>query len=419
MWPVERAIDAVDGSRDELLPFVGPAAALPLYGALARLPQPVAVRVWTVLLIAAACGLAFASLALVRTRRVAALAGALLLGFASGPETSAIALGQVALVSAAAIALALLAFERGALAGGALATLTAALQPNLTIALAARMRDRTALAGAALAATVFAALALAGAGPRGLLAYAHRLGAHGAAESFVTIQHTPASIAWAFGAPAAGALAAGAICALAAIAVTIVATVRSKLDPLDGTLLALVALPFAVPFFHEHDFVVELLPLTVLALRARGGARFLSAFAAALICVNWLNFAQRPEAAAQTVVLGLALACAWVLLGPGSRATRGDLVPFVAIAALACLAVPLGRAHPAPVWPDALPAGYRAPANADASAVWADEQRAAGLTARDPAWGALRALPLAGCIVLGIAVVRTRRRENGGGPSSA
>ncbi|HZX68958.1 MAG TPA: hypothetical protein VFE70_08735, partial [Candidatus Elarobacter sp.] len=85
MWPVERAIDAVDGSRDELLPFVGPAAALPLYGALARLPQPVAVRVWTVLLIAAACGLAFASLALVRTRRVAALAGALLLGFASGP----------------------------------------------------------------------------------------------------------------------------------------------------------------------------------------------------------------------------------------------------------------------------------------------------------------------------------------------
>jgi hypothetical protein len=64
------------------------------------------------------------------------------------------------------------------------------------------------------------------------------------------------------------------------------------------------------------------------------------------------------------------------------------------------------------VWPDALPAGYRAPVTAGASAVWAGEQRAAGLAARQPAWGALRALPLAGCIVLGIAIVSTGRRAD-------
>ena len=418
MWTVERTIERVDPTRDELLPYVGPAAALPVYGALARLPHAVAVRVWTALLVASAAAFVFAALALARTRRRTALAGAALLAIASGPETSAIALGQVALVSAAAIACALVAFERRALAGGALATLVAAFQPNLAIALIARVRDRTTLASAAVAALAFAALTLlAGGGLPGIRAYAHRLAEHGAAERFVAIQHTPAAIAWAFGAPDGPALAAGTLCAVAAVAIVLAAIVLAKLDPLDGTLLAIAALPFAVPFFHEHDFVIELLPLSVLAMRGRAAAPVLTALAAALICVNWLNFAQRPEAAAQTLALGLAAACGYALLRPAAarddmRVTRSDLLPFAAIVALACVALPLGRAFPAPVWPDRLPPGYRAPANADASAVWADEQRAAGLERRQPAWGALRALPLAGCIVLGIAVVRSGRRRS-------
>ena len=164
-----------------------------------------------------------------------------------------------------------------------------------------------------------------------------------------------------------------------------------------------------VPFFHEHDFVVELVPLIVLAVRARGAARAWAGVAAALICVDWLGVAQRPAAAAQIVALGIALACAFAALGKGARFTRADLAPFAAVVVLACAAVPLGRAFPAPVWPDALPAGYRAPAAAGASAVWAGEQRAAGLAARQPAWGALRALPLAGCVVLGFVIVRSRR----------
>jgi hypothetical protein len=409
VWAVERTIENVDASREELLPYVGPAAALPLYGTLARLPHPVAVRVWTVLLIGSAAALVLAALGLSRTRRWTAFAGAALLGIASGPQTSAIALGQVALVSAAAIACALLAFERRALAGGAIATLVAALQPNLAIALIARVRDRTTLAAATLAALAFAALTLAaGGGLPGIRAYAHRLAEHGAAERFVAIQHTPAAIAWAFGASADFALTAGALCAVAAAAIALAAIVVAKLDPLDGTLLAIAALPFAVPFFHEHDFVIELLPLSILAMRGR--APLLTALAAASICVNWLNFAQRPEAAAQTLTLGLAAVCGYALLRPG-RLGRADLLPFAAVVALACVAIPLGGAHPAPVWPDRLPPGYRAPVHADASAVWADEQRVAGLEARQPAWGALRALPLAGCIVLGIAVVISGRRR--------
>jgi len=426
VWRVERTIAGVDGSRDELLPYVGPAAALPLYGALARLPHPVAVRVWTTLLAAAFCALVLAALALARARGAPALLGAALLAGASGPATSDIALGQAALLSAAGIACALLAYERaardangarttgiGATVAGAFATLVAAIQPNLALALIARMRDRAALAAAALGAVAFAALTLAaGGGMHGFLAYVHRLGEHGRAERFVTIQHTPAAIAWGFGASPAIAQAAGTACSLAAILVTIFVIVRGRLGARDGTLLALAALPFAVPFFHEHDFVVELIPLIVLAASTRGPARALAGIAAVAIGTDWLDLAQRTPAEPQIALLGLAVACGFVLLGRGARATRADLAPFVAVIVLACAAIPLARAHPAPTWPDMLPAAYRAPAAADASAVWADEQHAAGLDAPNPAWSALRTIPLTGCIVLGLAVVLTARAEH-------
>jgi hypothetical protein len=65
-----------------------------------------------------------------------------------------------------------------------------------------------------------------------------------------------------------------------------------------------------------------------------------------------------------------------------------------------------------------LPAGFHAAPAADASSVWAAEARAAGLTKREPAWGLLRGLPLAGCLVLAAALVedaRARRRRTAAG----
>ncbi|HEY0395890.1 MAG TPA: glycosyltransferase 87 family protein [Candidatus Elarobacter sp.] len=413
VWRVERTIPGVDAARDELLPYVGPAAALPLLGALARLPHAVAERIWAGSLAAAAGALVLAALALAGTRRPAALLAGLVTGIASGPGTSALALGQAALIAAAAIACALVAFERRSVAAGAGATLLAAIQPNLALALVARMRDRTALLSAALGAAAFAALTLAaGGGASGFGAYVRRLGEHGRAERFATIQHTPAAIAWAFGAPEQLAVALGAACALAAVAATVAVAVRARLGALDGTLLGIAALPLAVPFFHEHDFIVEILPLCILAVRAQGTARALGALALILIGVDWLGLAQRVDAVPQILLLGTAVAFAFVVLGGTPRATRADAAPFAALLALACVAVPLAVAHPAPTWPEALPSGYRAPAAADASAVWADEQRAAGLDVRQPAWGALRALPLIGCVVLGVAIVRCRRSGN-------
>ena len=412
VWTVERTIAGVDVTRDELLPYVGPAAALPLFGLLAHAPHAVAVRIWSGLLALALGGIALASLALARTQRIGALLGAFALTLASGPATSALALGQSAMLSAAGIALALLAFERRWIAAGAGATLLAGIQPNLVPVLIARMRDRAALLSAVIGGAAFVALTLAaGGGLPGLRAYQQRLAEHGLAERFVTIQHTPAAIAWSFGASANVASAIGALIALAALVAIPLAIVRARLGARDGTLLALCALPLALPFFHEHDFVVVLIPLCVLAVVARGPARALAGIAAACVLVDWLGLAQRPPAVAQIVTLAFAVACGFVLLGSGARTGRSDVAPFVAAAALACVAIPLALAHPAPTWPDALPPGYHAPANADISAVWAGEQHAAGLDARVPAWGVLRAIPLAGCIILGIAVVLTGRRR--------
>jgi hypothetical protein len=413
VWDVERRIARVDAARDELLPYVGPAAALPLFGALARLPYPLALRCWVAILAAAYGALFLAALALAGVRRVDALLAAAAFGIASGPGTSDFALGQVALVSAAGIACALVAYERRRIAGGSLATLLAGTQPNLALVLIARMRDRTALLCAALGGGAFALLTLwAGGGLSGALAYAARLAEHARAERFIAIQHTPAAIAAAFGASDPVATAIGYVCAAGAIVATIVVTVRLRLAPRDGTLLAIAAFPFVVPFFHEHDFVLELIPLYLLALRARGSVRVCAGIATAMVLVDWLGLAQRPAAAGQILALAAVVACAFVAMGPGERATRADLVPFAAIVALACLAIPPARAFPAPTWPDALPTAYRAPAGADASEVWAAEQHAASLDARVPAWGALRAIPVAGCIVLGVAVVLARRRRS-------
>jgi len=413
VWGVERGIGGVDAARDELLPYVGPAAALPLFGALARLPHPVAVRVWTALLALAALALVLAVLALapVGLRRGTVVVAALAFVVASGPGTSALALGQVALLSAAGVAWALSALERRAIAPATFATLVAAVQPNLAPVLIARLRDRTAVVCAALAVVAFALLTMwAGGGPTGMSAYAARLVQHAHAEQFVTIQYTPAAIAAAFGIADRVALAIGFVCAIAAVALTIVVTIRFALTPRDGTLLAIAALPLALPFFHEHDFVLELIPLLLLALTARGTVRVWTGVATAMIAVDWLGIAQRPSAAAQIVALAAVTVCAFIVLGRGERATRADLVPVVALVVLFAAAIPLAQAFPAPIWPDALPAHYHAAASADASAVWAGEQHAAGLDARVPAWGALRAIPLAGCIVLGAAIVLGRRR---------
>lgn len=412
IWAAERRVPGVDPARDELLPFVGPAAALPFWGLLARLPYPAALGAWTAILLAALAGIIAAAVALAGAPRTpATYAGAIALTAASAPAIAALALGQAALTAAAGVAGAIAAYRVRRAPAAFAATLVAALQPNLAIALLARLRSRWDLGVAAGAAATFAIVSLAtGGGLAGFWRYLKRLSAHSTAERTVVIQHTPAAIGYALGLPAQTAAALGAAVALLAATAAVVIIVRERLDPSTATLVAAALLPLALPFFHEPDFVLELFAVLILAVRARGRARALAAVAAVLVLVDWFGLAQRGAAGGQILCFGLAVAFAFAAVPRGGpRWRRADLAGVLAFVGLAATAAPLAFAHPAPTWPDRLPPGYTAPPAADVSAVWGDEQRAAGLTRRDPVWGMLRALPLAGCVVLAAALVADAR----------
>jgi hypothetical protein len=404
VWPVERTIPGVDATHDELLPFAGPAASLPLWSLFARLPFDLARNVWIALLALALAALVASALALGGVPLRAGDAGtALLFAVLSGPVVSALALGQAALVAAAAVALALLALERES--WWALpAALVAGIQPNLALPLAARVTGRRpALILIAAAAAFLIVTLVAGGGPAGLATYVHRLAAHGAAERFDAIQYGVPAVAASFGLPDTAANALAAVLALIALVVAAFAAIARRARPLLAACCAIALLPWIVPFFHEHDFTLELIPAIVLAASPVARVRALAAVAAACTLVDWFGIAQRPAGAAQSVCLALALALAFAAL-PRREAAPALPAALATCALLALIAVPVARAFPAPVWPDAL-GPYHAAATLDASAVWAAEQARSGLDARVPAWALLRAIPLAGCALLAFAAL--------------
>lgn len=402
VWQTERTIPGVDATRDELLPFVGPAASLPLWSLLARLPFDAARIVWMSILALAflVLGLAAAALAHVRLTAFRA-ASALIFAAVTGPLISDVGLGQVALVSAAAVACTLLALERRSV-WTIVTAFCAAIQPNLALPLAVRFTNRrSALLLAAAAAVFFAVTLVAGGGGAALLAYLQRLGEHTASERFILIQYSVPAIAVSFGADQRTAVLAGNILAFAAVACVAAVAIRLRAQSRLAAAFAIALLPWAVPFFHEHDFVIELIPAVVLAASANARVRAMAGIAAVCALVDWLGIAQRPSFAAQTVCLALGVACAFAALPNRSLRASTPLPPLIACALLAAIAVPLALAFPAPVWPDALGA-FHATANLDASAVWAAEQQRAGLNGVASAWGILRAIPLLGCVLLAV-----------------
>jgi len=411
VWRTERTIDGVVATRDELLPFVGPPPSLSFFGALAHVPEPLARNLWGGVLAAAVAGLVLASFVLARAARdPVTLIAAIALATLCGPGLSDLALGQIALVSAAGIALALLALDRRATIPAAAAMLLGATQPNLVIALIARIRTRRDLGIAIGAGIGFFAIGFACLGSGAWSDYLARLARHGSAEATILIQHTPAAIAYGFGAAPSLARALGLAVAAVAAVTAIIAIVRGRLGPLDATLVALGTLPLAVPFFHEHDFVVLIVPAIVLAMRARGRWLALAACASVFGLVDWLGFAQRLPQEPQNALLALAGTLLFAIVA-GMR--RAAFAGTLALAVLLAIFIPLARVHPAPTWPDTLARDFHVAADLDASEVWGAEQSAAGLERRDPVWAALRALPLAGSALFAyVAFATARRRED-------
>ncbi|MDQ2907840.1 MAG: DUF2029 domain-containing protein [Candidatus Eremiobacteraeota bacterium] len=443
VWRAEKDIPGVIATRDEVLPFVGPPFGLPLWSALSRLPWNVAVDVWQGALACSFAAIALGSLRLSgRTRDAPDALAVLVVAAGFGPLTSGLALGQVAIVSTAAIVIAALvlagrdddrAFGLAGMAvggdspraggrttgSGLVAALVAGLQPTLAvvlIALLGRSRAWIALAGAAVFALAGSALALEtsglGLGPRSAFTrYPATLRAHGAAERFIAIQTTPGAIARALGASAqnAGFIAAG--CALVVVAGIAVLWAGGRYTAISRLALACAALPLALPFAHEHDYVIVFLPAIVTIRRARGSLWVIAAIGTLLAGTDWLGLAQRPEGAAQTMLLTLAAGLGLVTLTRGPLRIEYVVPPLLAFVVLAASFLAAG--HRLPIWPDALPANFHVPATMKIAEVWHLEEVRSGIARLDPTWGFLRLASLAGCVLLLIAACLALPRRAG------
>jgi hypothetical protein len=403
IWLAERTVAGVDPTREELLPFVGPPATLPLWSLFARLPYPAAAVLWTATLAFALLVLVFACVrASGRRATLLTVLAALALAVSWGPVTSDLALGQLALPAFAAAILVVLAGDAAA-AYAALAASVAFAQPNASLGLVSQLgRNRTTLALAAGAIITYALGSLA-AGPGWPLAYARTLAAHSSAEGLAAIQITPAAIAFGFGATPAAARALAVVVTLLAIAGAIAAVTRVR--ERFARFAALSALiPFVASFVHEHDLLVAYAAAVWGAQRTNGSVRIAALAGTLLVATDWLGLAQRPSGVVQSALLAVAAFAAFVALGEAGL-TRGTLTVAAAFAVLFAAMSWLGVTHPAPIWPDALGA-YHAPASATAAAVWSAEQRQSGLLAQVPAWALLRSLSLGGCALLAYAICR-------------
>lgn len=386
IWNAERSLTGVAAERYEALPFVGPPAVLPVFGAIARMPFLAANVLWRAVLIVSLAGVALLTLQLsgrsAGAFTVCAIAIAAL-GF--GPLTSALALGQLALPAFACAVLALTWSPAGVLAW---------MQPNVALALLASIFARKARLAFLLGAAAFGAACILVTGTGGLAQYAAVLHAHSSAERFSAIQITPSAIAYGFGASPALAIAAGATVSLAAIAWWTF-LMRALSTMVERFCATCALLPLAAPFFHEHDLLVVFVPAIVYATRATGVRWVVAALGACLAATDWLGLAQRPDGTLQTVLLAGAFAVLLVVLHERPRARM--LALAAAIIALIGIAAVFAQSQPAPVWPDAMGVLPRNIAHLDIASAWEAQQRAAGLFVHNGVWAALRALSLLGC----------------------
>lgn len=379
LWSFEQRIDP-HANGFALLPFVSPPVVLPLFRALALMPVAIATSLWRTLLVACIAALVMTTLRFckVRIAMQTILAGACIaIGF--GPLTSALALGQLALVAYAAAAISLAA---------AFAAIFVWLQPNIALCVLAQARWKPALwCFLGLVLTVFSSNQ----------AYAQAIRQHTDAERLSAIQITPLSILHGLGASPHVASVLAIVIAIAAAAAIGVALLHAQ-RPLQTFWIGSLLLPFFVPFLHEHNLIVAFMPAMAALLLTPQRAWPYAAIAVCLCAIDWLGLAQRPDGAIQTALLTFALLF-------GAASVRND-IPLRTIGATTAivlcgigLAGMLAAANPMPVWPDGMQA-LAITHFSSAAQAWKAEQAATGLFAVNPAWSALRALSLLGCAAL-------------------
>ena len=322
IWLAERTVAGVDPTREELLPFVGPPATLPLWSLFARLPYPAAALLWTATLAFALLVLVFAACAeVVDARRSLPFLrrsrwqshGARHQRSRTWPARAAGICGSDLVVLAG----------DATPAYAALAASVAFAQPNASLGLVSQLgRNRTTLALAAGAIITYALGSLA-AGPGWPLAYARTLAAHsvrGGPRRDSDHAGRDRVRLWSDARRGTCARRYRALLAIAG-AIAVVTRVRERFARF-AALSALI--PFVASFVHEHDLLVAYAAAVWGAQRTNGSARIAALAGTLLVATDWLGLAQRPSGVVQSALLALAAFAAFVALGEAGL-TRGTL----------------------------------------------------------------------------------------------
>jgi hypothetical protein len=407
IWSIEKTLPGFDPSRLELLPFVGPPLSLLLWAAFGAIPYVGAAAVWGVVVLASAALLMIipARLAKRRIGRADAVS-LLLLALSSGPLVTGISVGQAALPAVAAVGVAVLCAARRRWLPMTLATIVAGmLKPNDALVIAATVRELAALfvvAGSAIVSVL--ANASVAHGIRGIITYLHVILNQGASERVYAYQFTPTSIAYGFGMARQAAEALGTVLSVAAIG-TIVAAIRlTRANLVDGAAIACAAFPFVLPFEHEPDMVIALLPALLVVFRARGRTWALGAAGTVLLCTNPFALTQGWPGVTFAVTMAAVASLQLAALAP-RECRRVRFAPMAVIPLVLAIGL-FAPLHHLPLWPATLPAHVAVAPGASASAVWHDELVASRLEDQPPWVSLLRMLTLCGCACIGVAMVR-------------
>ncbi len=184
----------------------------------------------------------------------------------------------------------------------------------------------------------------------------------------------------------------------------------TRANAVDAVAIACAAFPFVVPYEHEPDLALALLPALLVVFRARGATWALGAFGAVLVTTDPFALAQGRPGLAFTLVTATVVALQLVALGP-ARSGRFRFVPLAAVALIALVGV-FAPPRRLPMWPAAVPQHVAVAPNSSANAIWHDEIVASGLETERPWASVLRLLALAGCASVGLAMTRVAAREH-------
>jgi hypothetical protein len=246
-------------------------------------------------------------------------------------------------------------------------------------------------------------------GVDGLRSYLGVMAEHARSEQTFAFQYAPLALAYGFGAMPFAAGVAATLTATIAIAATASWAWLTRASLVSRTAVAAAALPFVLPYVHEPDMAIAVLPALYAVLRARGVVWAFGAAGTVMLLAYPLALTQGPAGVAFAVVMAAVCALQVARLGPRDD-LRLRLVPLGVVPLIALLGLFAPPEH-ATIWPATVPAITALTPDMTAATIWRTELASLHLDGPQPWIALLRCLTLTGCALVGIATAVTARDE--------